>query len=66
VPKLSPGETLPLHAGEAAVGELTSIAQIGAYTLALGIVRNEALERKQEITYPGGAATPLSAPPTDI
>jgi folate-binding protein YgfZ len=66
LPHLSPGEALPLHAGEAAIGELTSVARIGAHTLALGIVRNEALERKQEITYPGGLAAPLSAPPTGI
>jgi folate-binding protein YgfZ len=69
-PKLAPGEALPLYAGETAIGELTSIAQITlpgfTDTLALGFIRNEAIERKQEITYPGGIATPLAAPPAAL
>jgi folate-binding protein YgfZ len=70
-PPLSPGEKIELRAGEAAVGELTSVARIElpglSKTLALGIARTEALERSESgaepIRYDGGIAAPLTAPP---
>jgi len=49
-----------------AVGELTSVASIplasGPVQLALGYIRREALERNLPLTYPGGAATPITLP----
>lgn len=70
-PVLQPGEKIELKAGEAAVGELTSVATIEvpgfSKTLALGIARTEALERSESgaeaIRYDGGIAAPLTAPP---
>ncbi|MBT9333061.1 YgfZ/GcvT domain-containing protein [Paracidobacterium acidisoli] len=68
VPQLAPGQSLPLTAGETAIGELTSVTRITlpgfTHILALGVVRSEAVERGQEISYPGGTATPLTSPPT--
>lgn len=49
------------------VGEITSAAHYAlpglTRTLAIGMVRVEALERKSTLTYPGGRAIPLDAPP---
>lgn len=64
-----PGEEVELRQGETAVGQLTSAVEIprqaeGTVRLALGIVRNEALVRKQSLEYNGGSAEPLEAPPT--
>jgi folate-binding protein YgfZ len=65
------GTKIELRAGEATVGELTSVATIElpgwSKTLALGIARTEALERSESgaetIQYDGGIAVPLTAPP---
>jgi folate-binding protein YgfZ len=71
-PSLDPGEKIELRAGEAAVGELTSVAQIGlpgvAKTLALGMARAEALEKSETepIRYAGGTALPLAVPPVPL
>jgi folate-binding protein YgfZ len=72
-PAIEPGQPLPLNAEEAErnpVGELTSVASIELPTfsgaLALGFIRTEILERRLLITYSGGAATPLGAPPAII
>ena len=68
-PALGPGEKLELRAGDAAIGELTSVARIEApgiaKTLALGVARIEALENSETeaIRYEGGLAIPLAAPP---
>jgi folate-binding protein YgfZ len=53
---------LELRSGEQAVGRLTSVASL-PQVLALGFIRVEAAERNQEITYEGGMAIPLNAPP---
>ena len=47
---------------EKPVGELTSIARVGARTLALGYLRREALEIHQPLIYPNGSAAPHSLP----
>ena len=58
-----------LRAGETAVGELTSVAPFDLpefnRTLALGIVRAEALEKAESepLRYDGGRAIPLERPP---
>jgi folate-binding protein YgfZ len=68
-PALGVGEKIELRAGDAAVGELTSVARIElpgfAKSLALGIARTEALEKSETepIRYAGGIAVALSAPP---
>ena len=68
-PELGPGEKIELRVGDAAVGELTSVASIDlpgfSKALALGVARVEALEKSETepITYGGGTANPLSAPP---
>jgi folate-binding protein YgfZ len=69
-PAIEPGQTLPLNAEQAdrnPIGELSSIARIElpafTGTVALGFIRTEVIERKLLITYSGGAATPLDAPP---
>ena len=68
-PTLGPGEKIELRAGDAAVGELTSVASIDlpgfSKTLALCVTRVEALEKSEiePITYDGGTAIPLTAPP---
>jgi folate-binding protein YgfZ len=68
-PGLGPGEKIELRAGEAVVGELTSVARIDlpgfSKILALGVARIEALEKSETepIRYAGGVALPLSAPP---
>jgi len=54
------------EAPEKILGELSSAARIelptGPITLALGIVRREALERNSEIHYENGTATPTKLP----
>ena len=68
-PALAAGERVELRAGDAAVGELTSITHIELpgvrRTLALGVARVEALEKSETepIRYDGGTAVPLLAPP---
>lgn len=70
VPKTGTGEKASLWVGEAAVGELTSVAAIDvpgiAKTLALGVVRAEALEGSEAgtepIVYEGGIAVPVGTP----
>jgi folate-binding protein YgfZ len=67
-PQIGPGEKIEIRQGDAAVGELTSVATIALpgwqKTVALGIARVEALENTAEpIRYEGGVAVPLSEPP---
>ncbi len=57
-----------LRSGEQSVGRITSTASLSSadlppQVLALGFVRIEAVERNAEITYDGGVATALAAPP---
>ena len=73
IPVIEPGQSIPLNAEQAErnpVGELSSVAHIElpAFTgaLALGFIRTEVLERKLDITYNGGSATALDAPPQII
>jgi folate-binding protein YgfZ len=64
---------LPLHlpidlrSGEQSVGRITSTASLSSaglpQALALGFIRIEVVERNAEITYDGGVATALAAPP---
>jgi folate-binding protein YgfZ len=69
VPALGAGEKIELRVGDAAVGELSSVARIELAGLtkgvALGVARTEALEKSETepIRYAGGIAVPLSAPP---
>jgi folate-binding protein YgfZ len=67
---LNPGQTIEIHAEGAErnpVGELTSLAHyaLPSFTgsLAIGIVRTEAIERKLTLSHSGGAITLLDAPP---
>jgi folate-binding protein YgfZ len=67
-PQLATGEKIEIRQGDAAVGELTSVAAITVpgwqKTVALGIARVEALENTAEpIRYDGGVAVPLPEPP---
>jgi folate-binding protein YgfZ len=70
--QLGPGEKIELRAGDAAVGELSSVASFAlpefSGTLALGVVRTEALENSQTvpIRYEGGTATPREALPHPV
>jgi folate-binding protein YgfZ len=67
------GGTLPpqlpadLRSGEQSVGRITSTASLSSaglpQVLALGFIRVEVVERNAEITYDGGVATALAAPP---
>ncbi len=72
LPQLGAGEKIELRAGEAAVGELTSVAHIAlpglTKTLALGVARVEALEKSETepIRYAGGIAVPLAAAPLPV
>jgi len=56
-----------LRSGEQSVGRVTSTASLSSaglpQMLALGFVRIEVVERNAEITYDGGVATALAAPP---
>jgi folate-binding protein YgfZ len=58
---------LDLRSGDQSVGRITSTASLASAgqpgILGLGFVRVEALERNQPITYEGGVATALAAPP---
>lgn len=68
-PKTAAGEKVELRTADAVVGELTSVAAIDlpdfTKTLALGVVRVEALEKSEAgvepILYDGGVAVPLAA-----
>jgi folate-binding protein YgfZ len=67
-PAPGPGEKIEIRQGDAAVGELTSVATIALpgwrTTVALGIARVEALDNAAEpILYDGGTAVPLGEPP---
>lgn len=68
-PNAGPGQPVEIRAGDAAVGELTSVARFDlpefSKTLALGIVRLEALEKtaSQPLRYQEGQAIPLERPP---
>jgi folate-binding protein YgfZ len=53
---------IDLRSGEQSVGRITSTASL-PQLLALGFIRIEAVERNAEITYEGGVATSLAAPP---
>jgi folate-binding protein YgfZ len=63
----SAGAELRAEGDDKSIGEITSAAHYALpglpRTFALGFVRVEALERKALITYPGGKAIPLEAPP---
>jgi folate-binding protein YgfZ len=56
-----------LRSGDKSVGQITSIASLSSAglpeMLALGFIRVEVLERNEAITYDGGMATALAAPP---
>ncbi len=58
---------IDLRSGEQSVGRITSAASLSSaglpQVLALGFIRIEAVERNAEITYDGGVATALAAPP---
>ena len=64
-PAVAPGEKIELRADDTAAGELTSVARFDLpelqKTLALGVVRVEALEKP--LQYEGGRAIPLEGPP---
>ena len=68
-PKTTPGQAIEIRAGDAAVGELTSVARFDlpefSKTLALGVVRVEALEKAEAepLRYDGGRAIALEHPP---
>lgn len=68
-PKPGAGDKVELRAGDAVVGELTSIARIEwpgfSRTLGLGVARIEALEKAETepIRYDGGIAVALDASP---
>lgn len=72
--RLGPGEKIELRSEGAAVGELTSVATFDlpglTKTLALGVVRVEALERSEKenvpITYDSGTVVPLAGPPNSL
>jgi len=61
------GTELRAEGDDKPIGEITSAAHYALpglpRTFALGMIRIEALERKAVITYPGGKAIPLDAPP---
>jgi folate-binding protein YgfZ len=62
-----PGTELRAEGEERPIGEITSAMHYALpglpRTFALGYIRLEALERKAVITYQGGTAIPLDAPP---
>jgi len=72
IPRLGPGEKIELRSGDLAVGELTSMAAIDLpglkKTLALGVVRVEAIEKSESgvapIQYDGGVAIALAEAPS--
>jgi folate-binding protein YgfZ len=65
---VQPAVPFDLRSGDQAVGRITSTASLAGAgvlkTLALGFIRLEVAERNAEITYEGGAATTLAAPPS--
>ncbi len=69
-PPLEAGQTIELNAEGAErnpVGEISSFAHYRlptfTGTLAIGMIRSEALERKLPINWNGGTATPIDTPP---
>jgi folate-binding protein YgfZ len=64
---LPPHLPLDLRGNNQTVGRITSTASLASAgfpeVLALGFIRAEALERNEAITYDGGVATTLAAPP---
>lgn len=68
-PKTGSGEPIQVHLGDTPAGELTSVAHFDLQdfnkTLALGMVRMEALEKgdAEPLRYDGGRAIPLERPP---
>jgi glycine cleavage system aminomethyltransferase T len=64
---LPPHLPIDLRSGEQSVGRITSTASSSSaglpQVLALGFIRIEVVERNAEITYEGGVATALAAPP---
>jgi folate-binding protein YgfZ len=62
-----PALPIDLRSGEQSVGRITSTASLASaglpQVLGLGFVRVEIVERNTEITYEGGVATALAAPP---
>jgi folate-binding protein YgfZ len=64
---LPPHLPIDLRSGEQSVGRITSTASLSSaglpQVLALGFIRIEVVERNAEITYDGGVATALAAPP---
>jgi folate-binding protein YgfZ len=58
---------MDLRSGEQSVGRITSTASLASaglpQVLALGFIRIEVVERHAEITFYGGVATALAAPP---
>ena len=71
LPQAGAGEKIALHSGDAAAGELTSVARFDlpdfARTLGLGMVRVAAVEKsasgEEAIRYDGGTAVALEALP---
>jgi folate-binding protein YgfZ len=65
----TPPQVLPidLRSGDQSVGRITSTASLASaglpQVLGLGFVRVEIVERNAEITFEGGVATALAAPP---
>lgn len=61
------GAELRAEGDDKPIGEISSAAHYALpgcpRTFALGVIRIEAVERKAVITYPGGRAIPLDAPP---
>jgi folate-binding protein YgfZ len=64
----APALPFDLRSGDQTVGRITSTASLASAgipeTIALGFIRLEVSERNAEITYEGGAATTLTAPPS--
>jgi folate-binding protein YgfZ len=64
---LPPKLPIDLRSGEQSVGRITSVASLSSaglpQVLGLGFIRVEVLERNAEITYDGGIAIVLAAPP---
>lgn len=68
-PQAEPAQPIEIRAGDAAAGELTSVAHFDLpefhKTIALGVVRAEVLEKAETdaLSYKGGKAIPLDGPP---
>lgn len=63
----APGTELRVEGDDKPIGEISSAAHYALpgcpRNFALGMIRIDVLERKVAITYPGGRAIPLDAPP---